>query len=129
MSGKFLLDTNIILYYLKGDRNIADFLAEHREAVLYVSVITRMELLSFHGMTPSEEKHIHDVLSPINVLPITEDIEETAINFRRATRKKLPDAVVAASAIVSKAVLVTYDRELAGTVFPGLATYHPDNPA
>ena len=122
MNGKFLLDTNIILDYLKGDRNIADFLAEHKRAVLYASVITRMELLSFHGMTPKEEELIHDVFSSINVLPITEDIEESAINFRRATRKKLPDAIIAASAISVGAILLTRDRELANHSFPGLNT-------
>ena len=122
MNGKYLLDTNIILDYLRGDSIIANFLAEHREAILYVSVITRMELLSYHGMTPNEERLIHDVLAPINVLPITEDIEESAISFRRAIRKKLPDAIIAASAISVGAVLLTRDRELANHVFPGLKT-------
>ena len=120
MSGKFLLDTNIILDYLKGDRNVVGFLAKHSGTVLYASVITKIELLSFHGITPTEEKNVRDTVSSINVLPISEDIEETAINFRRVTRKKLPDAIIAASAISVGAVLLTQDKELANSVFPGL---------
>jgi predicted nucleic acid-binding protein len=116
------LDTNIILDYLKGDQSIIDFLAEHSKAELYVSVITRIELLSFHDITPKEEKHIRDIISRINVLPITEDIEEYAVNFRRITRKKLPDAIIAASAISVDAVLLTQDKELANSVFPDLKT-------
>ncbi len=66
-----------------------------------------MELLSFHGITPEEEKHIRGLLGTLAVIPLDDEVEDTAIRIRSATRRKLPDAVVAASAVVSKAALVT----------------------
>jgi len=127
MSGKLLLDTNVILGFLKGLPPIVT-LFEVAEKKPCVSVITRMELLSFHGVTPKEEKHIHDLLNAVFIIPLNSDVEDTAIQLRRSTRLKIPDAIVAASAIVSKTVLVTYDRELVNTVFPGLVTHHPESP-
>ena len=124
MSGKLLLDTNAILGIFKGRPSFA-VLLETAEKVC-VSVITRMELLSFHGVTPEHEKQIRDFLDAVSLVPLNANVEETAIKLRRATRRKLPDAIVAASAIVAKAVLVTYDRELANIDFPGLETYTPE---
>jgi predicted nucleic acid-binding protein len=129
MSGKLLLDTNAIHGFLKGQASIVALLEKVEKDNLRTSVISRMELLSFHGITPEEERLIRDFLDTVSIIPLNAEVEDTAIRLRRATRRKIPDAVVAASAIVSKAVLVTYDRELGGTVFPGLATCHPDNPA
>ena len=129
MSGKLLLDTNAILGLLKGQPSITALLESAETDVLYASVITRMELLSFPGITPEEEKHIRDFLDDeVSIIPLNTEIEDTAIRLRRATRHKIPDAVVAASAIAAKAVLVTCDRELAETVFPGLVTRCPDSP-
>ena len=129
MSGKLLLDTNVILGLFKGQPSIAALLDAAETDVLYASVITRMELLSFPGITPEEEKHIRNFLDEeVSIIPLNTEIEDTAIRLRRATRHKIPDAVVAASAIASKAVLVTYDRELAETIFAGLVTRHPDSP-
>jgi len=79
-----------------------------------------MELLSFRGITPEDEKQIRDFLNAVAIIPLNTDVEDTAIRLRRSTRLKMPDAIVAASAIVSQAMLVTYDRELANTIFPGL---------
>jgi len=125
MNGKLLLDTNVILGFLNGQPSVVALLGTAKNE-LYASVITRMELLSFHGITLEEEKHIYDFLGAVTLIPLNADVEETAIRFRRATRRKMPDAIVAASAIVSKAVLVTCDRELAHTDFPGLETCIPD---
>lgn len=50
MSGRFLLDTNIILGFLKGQESIVKFIEMHEDFDLYTSVITRLELLSFHGL-------------------------------------------------------------------------------
>jgi len=127
MSGKLLLDTNAVLGFLKGQPSLAALL-EAAEKAVSVSVITRMELLSFHGIIPEEEKNIRDFLDEVSIVPLNADVEDTATLLRRVTRLKVPDAIVAASAIVSKAVLVTYDRELANTVFPGLVAHLPDSP-
>ena len=129
MSGKLLLDTNAILGFLKGYPSIVALLYNAETNNLCASVITRMELLSFHSITSEEEKRIRDLLDAISIIPLNAEVEDTAIRLRRATRCKMPDAVVAASAIALKATLVTYDQELAGTVFPGLVTRLPDDPA
>lgn len=129
MNGKLLLDTNVILGFLKGQPSLVALLETAETENLRASVITRMELLSFHGITPAEEKHIQGFLNAIAIVPLNTEVEDTAIRLRRVTRRKMPDAIVAASAVVSKAVLVTDDRELADTVFPGLVTHCPGSPA
>ncbi len=43
-----LIDSNIILYLLGGDKTLADFLSEKQ---LFISIITEMELLSFKGLS------------------------------------------------------------------------------
>jgi predicted nucleic acid-binding protein len=128
MNGKLLLDTNTILGFLKGQPSLVALLGATEKA-LCASIITRMELLSFHSMTQEEAKEIRDFLDELPIVPLNADVEETAIRLRRATRHKIPDAIVAASAIVAKAELVTYDRELVNTNFPGLVTLHPDSTA
>jgi predicted nucleic acid-binding protein len=125
MNGDLLLDTNIIIAYLRGDASIISFLAEHPYAALHISVITRMELLSFHGITLEEESCIRDMLASLHVVLCSDAIEQIAIRFRRATRAKLPDALVAASAIAAKATLVTCDAVLVRMAFPGLRTINP----
>lgn len=48
-----------------------------------VSVITRMELLGFPGITADEEAPIRDFLNCVARLPITEPVEDAAITLRR----------------------------------------------
>lgn len=127
MSGKLLLDTNAILGFLKGQQSIVALLAKAETDRLYASVITRMELLSFHDITLEEETHFREFLDAISIIPLNTEIENTAIQLRRVSRRKMPDAIVAASAIAVEAVLVTYDRELAETTFTGLKTHIPSD--
>ena len=66
MSGKnsFLLDTNVILGFLNGNLKITHFFENKlMRSFLYVSQITRMELLGFHGITPQEESELKKFLS------------------------------------------------------------------
>lgn len=125
MNGKLLLDTNIVLGFLKGDEDIVACVGGVSSDNLYTSVITRMELLSFHGITQEEQLLIYDFLALLTVRPLDNDVERIAIHLRKVTRRKLPDAIVAASAIVAKATLLTCDLDLASTEYPGLRIHNP----
>ena len=126
MSGKLLLDTNIILGFLRGHEAVVKYLQAHEGHEWYASVITRMELLSFHSLEKEDENAVQEFLGTVIIVPLSPEVEDMAIRLRRATRRKMPDAIVAASAVVSGAMLVTKDRELAATDFFGLMTHNPN---
>lgn len=105
MSGKYLLDTNALIYAINRKLKLpgADYA---------VSVITKMELLSWPQLSPSEELQLRAALSGIQVLQLSETIQEAAIKIRKTTSMKLPDSIIAATAIDGGYVLVTDDEKL-----------------
>ena len=60
-------------------------------------------------------------------IPMTLDdkIEHAAIALRRATRLKLPDAIVAATAWAEGLVLLTSDQQMLNLNWPGLEIRSP----
>ncbi len=120
MSGKaFVLDSNFILDYLKGSPAHLSFMRKHIGHSFWASVITEMELYSFHGITDNEKKVLDDFMVSVKIAPLDESVKTTAIVFRRQSRRKLPDSIVAATAICRDAALMTSDQSLLRTVFPG----------
>ena len=77
---------------------------------LAFSVISEMELLSFSGITESEENNIKSLLLDCNEITISDEIKEKTIEIRKKYRTKLPDAIVAVSAIVNNLPLITADK-------------------
>ena len=71
-----------------------------------------MELLGFPGITSAEEVLIQAKMASLIYLPITSAVEDMAISLRRTRRVKLPDAIVAASALEAGAELLTFDHQL-----------------
>ena len=121
MSGeRLLMDTNIVLGYLRGDPEETSVVNDRPGAEICVSVITRMELLSYHALSEEEDAIVRRFLNNALVVPLNEEVEGIAIALRRETRRKLPDAIVAATAIWLKAELATADGGLARTKYPGL---------
>lgn len=114
MSGpRYLLDTNVLIGFLGGLDWAVEFLnrAVFRNADLMVSTVTRMELLGFPGMTEEEERRISELLGQLKPIAIDERVEEAAIFIRREIGLKLPDALIAATAMTRDAVLVTADTD------------------
>lgn len=111
---KYLLDTNFILGILKSSPLL---LAESSSRRLLsgecsYSAITRMELLGFHGISREEESLIKQKLEHFTYLPLTRAIEDRVIDLRQSRRIKLPDAIIAATALCSGIELLTLDQHL-----------------
>ncbi len=102
-----VLDTNVVLYLLRGDLMEALGPADY-----YVSVITEMELLSFPGLDPAGQVAIEEFLGAVMVVDLTPEIRRAAITLRRRDRLKLPDAIIAATTQVLQATLLTNDEAL-----------------
>jgi predicted nucleic acid-binding protein len=87
---------------------------------LFVSIITEMEVLAKPDMGPDEEEDIQNFLKSVTIIPISDEIKREAILIRRegSPRLKLPDAIVAATAVILNARLVTADEKLAHLSWP-----------
>lgn len=104
---RFVLDTNVILYFLGG------CLADPFPAGAYaISVISELELLAYPGLVSSEEQRIRDFLADVPITDLTPSVKQHAVNLRKRFGLKLPDAIVAATALALDAVLLTNDQRL-----------------
>ncbi len=119
MSGiEFLLDTNAVIGLLKG-HEATTALAEQTGLQLSkaaVSQITRMELLGYPQLADDEEQAIRTFLTACQIRMIDEQIEAKAIVLRRSGAFKLPDAIIAATAICGSLRLLTMDKAMAERV-------------
>lgn len=108
MVSRFVLDTNVALYLL------ADRIDPLPTGECYTSFVTELELLSYPGITPAEEQRVREFLDAVCVVGFDERIKEQTIGLRRVHRLRLPDALVAATAVTLDAALLTADQRLLG---------------
>ncbi len=82
-----LLDSNIIIYsYQSAFSYLKPLVIDSDNAV---SAITRLEILGFHGIIPSEEKYCQNVFALLQSCPVTDKVIEKAIDFRKIYKMKL----------------------------------------
>lgn len=96
-----LLDTDVFVDHLRGARPIK--VDGHR---VHYSVITRAEL--FAGNTASDVVSV--LLAPFREVPVDRAIAERAGRIRREAGVRLPDALIAASALEHGLGLVTRNK-------------------
>ena len=111
---KRVLDTNVIPYLLGGK------LAQPLPAGQYfVSIISEMELLSYPSLDEAALAQVQGFLAEVTVVDLTEEVRKIAIRLRRQHMVKLPDAIVAGTALSLRADLITNDTKLLRV--PGLS--------
>ena len=105
----FTLDTNVIIYYLKGDKKASGVLEEILKSnpSIYVSTITELELFGFSKITEMEAFQIEKILETISIIPVDSKIARMAARIRQFYKLKTADSIIAATALFTGSVLVT----------------------
>lgn len=123
MSGnKILIDTNIALYLFKGDKELGSTL---QDAEAYVSFISELELLGYKEITTQEQLWIEMFLEECAIIHINAGIKEITKQLRRKHKLKLPDAIVAATAIFLGIPLLSADKHFDGIDDLTFVRYEP----
>jgi len=107
----YTLDTNAILYYLKDDADAVAVLrgvfGENVPVYVYVSAVTELELFAYPNLSIEEESLIEELLATTSVIPVDSRIARLAALVRRDYRLKVPDSVIAATAMFTGSKLLT----------------------
>ena len=106
MGKEYLIDTNAVIDYL--DNKLPDKAGELMDGIdSRISVITRMELLSWPGASQEQTHILNEFINASEVFAMEESVIVKAVDIRKTFKTKLPDAIIAATAIVNNLSLIT----------------------
>lgn len=122
---RHLLDTNLIIYAVGGDSFAVNALqAAVLSAWVGYSAITRLELFGYPELTGEEEVALATVVGELEEVEVSSSIIDRAIRIRKSSRIKVPDAIIAATALEQDAVLLTRNKDDFKTI-EGLTIVNP----
>ncbi|MEQ8927116.1 MAG: type II toxin-antitoxin system VapC family toxin [Fulvivirga sp.] len=103
-----LLDTNIALYLLSGDKVLSNLLFNRK---LYVSFITQLELLGYHEITDDERNEIKKFLDDCIIIDINSQIKEEVVRIKQLRKIKLPDSIILATSKYLNIPVISSDSD------------------
>lgn len=104
---KVVFDTNAFIYFIGGDKR----LEKYSNTPVYISEFTEIELKGRFGISKKELIQLDKILEDCTILYFNHNIKKTTISIRNKSRIKLPDALIAATAIWLDAPLVSSDND------------------
>ncbi len=117
-----LLDSNIIIYSAKD--NYAFLRKIYKERNVFISDITRLEVLGFHRITPNQEEFFISIFSVVNILPLSNEVIEAAIKLRRTYNLFIGDSLISTTSILKNLILYT-NNEADIVNIKGLKIHNP----
>ena len=104
-----LLDTNVIIYYLQGEVSTVRKIRKLRQdgEIFAVSIITKIELLSYPLISPDETEKINNLLQECYIVYLNELVAEKVVELRKKYKVLLADIIIAASGLAINAPLLT----------------------
>ncbi len=106
MEQKYIIDTNSVIDYLNDTlpNPIATLIDN---SIKQISVISRVELLGWQNASEEHLSVLNDFINSSIVILFEEEIILKTIELRRKYSIKIPDAIIASTAIVRNATLIT----------------------
>ena len=128
MGTGYLMDTNIAIYFLnaqlpeKGRIRVLQIL---NEGYVYISFISKIEILGWPFKSDMDEQNARSFVDALKLIAADNEIIDKTIELRKqGPKRKLPDAMIAATALVNELTLIT--RNVSDfTVVPGLLLEDP----
>ena len=102
---QYLLDTNIIIYYLNGDKKAIDFIDKNLKKSA-ISSITYLEILVF-PYDEKEDREVRDFLELFKIYDIEKKVLDIAIETYRKKKVKIADNIIGSTAKLYDLTLVT----------------------
>lgn len=110
MGINYLWDTNTIIYFLQrqftptAEKFIDNIVSTNQPAI---SAITEIELLCWKTATENDLLILRNFIKDSYVYELSQEIKNQTVEVRKYYNIKLPDAIIAATAIVNELTIIT----------------------
>jgi predicted nucleic acid-binding protein len=127
MGIKYTWDTNTAICFLQqqfppqAEKFIDDLLKEDQPCI---STITEIELLCWKTASEKDLKVLHNFINDALIIELEDVIKLKTADIRKQHKVKLPDAIIAATALVYDLTLITRNTKDFENI-PGLASVNP----
>jgi len=128
MGKRYLLDSNTVIDYIGGlySDKARHWLNELIDEEINVSVITKIEVLSFDPDKDDNYPILVEFFEVSRIFELTGEIVNKTILIRQKQKIKMPDAVIASTALVNGLVLVSRNTKDFKKI-PDLEIVNPDD--
>ncbi len=109
MGTRYLIDSNITIYFLDGKLTpkAEAFLRPVFQQECNISVMPKIEVLGWKFLTAKDEQEAEAFINASNIFSLSDFIIEKTILIRKQLKIKIPDAIIAATALENGFTLVT----------------------
>jgi len=107
---KYLLDSNIIIYHLNGDKTATEFIRKNIDSCA-ISQITYVEVLSFDFKDENERDEVRAFLELLDIFDTSKAIAIQCLRNRKKRKIKIPDNLIASTAQANNLTLVTRNTD------------------
>jgi predicted nucleic acid-binding protein len=121
----YLVDSNVLIDYVANRFSLAQLvkLDAFLDEALIISVVTKIETLGFNGNQPEEDK-MNIFIGAATIIGLTDEVVEQTIQLRKTYKIKMPDAIIASTALVYNYTLLSRNKS-DFTKIPGLQIIDP----
>ena len=106
-----VLDTNAVMNYLEASFPLSgmQMLNTIVDTKPMISIITKIETLGYNFTSKEEQTTFEIFIFGSIVLELNNDIVNKTISIRKSKKIKLPDAIIAATALANELILITHN--------------------